>query len=468
MAHSVAPGSPSPIQIEVASSLLPETRGLVLHLDPKMQSEQLESAVERGAQAGFNLLLVRVFSRGLTAYPSEVMASYRLPRQNRKFWGWDPLARCVDVAQSHGMLVYVVIEALCAADRIRRRPKPILSRYPRWGMRNKSGAFVPVGNMDKLVFLCPFNPAVRRFIGDLVCELVEGYPVSGVVFDFVPFPTLGDDPKTAFCFCPSCKSQVASDLTIDLETLDFATQSQDVTKWTSWKRQRFSKTMAYWRMRIRKVRRNIPLIIQVSNSALLRQAEVKDGWNYATLLEEGCFMEVLAQGYSPDVAKLQAELDQDVKQLPENITLLPLLPASSTHTLCQVAEHIRRLAMPGAVYDLAEPLNQEQSAEIEERIFRKPAFVPEVSPLAGAENLIGQLIKLVPNNVNLHSFFKDLLKFLNMEGQNLGVEQLHQIIENLQGIEIQIRAGKIQIGDAAEPVLRNLSLARRMLRLLTL
>jgi hypothetical protein len=335
-------------------------------------------------------------------------------------------------------------------------------------MRNKSGALVPVGNMDKLVFLCPFNPAVRRFIGDLVCELVEGYPVSGVVLDFVSFPTLGDDPNTAFCFCPSCKSQVASELTIDLETLDFATQSQAVTKWTRWKQQRFSNTMAYWRMRIRKVRRAIPLIIQLSNSALLRQSAVKDGWNYATLLEEGCFVEALAQGYSPDAAKLQDELDQDIMQLAENITLLPLLPASSIHTLCQVAEHIRQVALPGAVYELAEPLSPEQSAEIEERIFGKPAFVPEVSALTGAENLIAQLTKLVPDNVNLCNFFKDLLKFLDMEGQNLGVEQLHQIIENLQGIESQIRAGKIQIGDAAEPVLRNLSLARRMLRLLTL
>ncbi len=468
MTHSVTPGSQSPVQIEVAPSLLPETRGLVLHLRPKMPAEQLESAVERGAQAGFNLLVVRVFSRGLTAYPSEAMASYRLPRQDRRFRGWDPLARCVDVAQSRGMLVYVVVEALCAADRIRRRPKPILSRYPRWGMRNKSGALVPVGNMDKLVFLCPFNPAVRRFIGDLVCELVGGYPVSGVVLDFVPFPTLGDDPNTAFCFCPSCKNQVASELTIDLETLDLATQSQDVTNWTSWKQQRFSNTMEYWRMRIRKVRRYIPLVIQVSNSALLQQAEVKDGWNYARLLEEGCFVEALAQGYSPDAAKLQDELDQDIMQLAENITLLPLLPASSIHTLCQVAEHIRQVALPGAVYELAEPLSPEQSAEIEERIFGKPAFVPEVSPLTGAENLIAQLTKLVPDNANLCNFFKDLLKFLDMEGQNLGVEQLHQIIENLQGIESQIRAGKIQIGDAAEPVLRNLSLARRMLRLLTL
>ena len=77
MTHSVTPGSQSPVQIEVAPSLLPETRGLVLHLDPKMPAEQLESAVERGAQAGFNLLVVRVFSRGLTAYPREAMASYR-------------------------------------------------------------------------------------------------------------------------------------------------------------------------------------------------------------------------------------------------------------------------------------------------------------------------------------------------------------------------------------------------------
>lgn len=468
MTDSLTSDSQSPVQIELAPSLLPETRGLVLHLHRKMNPENLESAVERSAQAGFNLLVVRVFSHGVTAYPSDVMVNQHLPRQNRAFRGWDPLARCMDVAQRHGMLVYAVFEALCAADRTGRRPKPILSRYPRWGMRNKAGAFAPVGNMDKSVFLCPFNPAVRRFIGDLVCELAEGYPVSGVVFDLVPFPALEDNPKTAFCFCPSCKSQVASELTIDLETLDFATQSQAVAKWTGWKQQHFATAMAYWRMRIRKVRKDVSLIIQVTNSALLRRSEVKDAWDYVTLLEDGCFEEALAPGYSSDAAHFHAELDRDIADLPENMTLLPLVSAADAHTLCKFVEHIRGVSLPGAVYDLAEPLSQEQSTEIEKRVFDAPAFVPEVSPLSATRTLIGQLIKEIPNNVHLCNFLKDLLKFLNMEGQNLDVGQVQQIMENLHGIESQIRTGKIHIGDVAEPVLRTLSVARRILRLLML
>jgi hypothetical protein len=468
MNNTVSPDSQSPIQVAVRPSLLPETRGLVLHLYPKMRPEEIALAVERGARAGFNLLAVRVFSRGLTVHPSEVMASYRLPRQSRKFRGWDALASCSDATQSHDMLLYAILEVLCPSDRIGTRARPILSRYPQWGMRNQAGAVVPVGTVDSSVFLCPFNPEVRRFVGDLVCELLEGYPVSGVVFDFVPFPLPGSDPKAAFCFCPSCKSQVASDLTIDLETLDFNTQGQAVAKWMSWKRERLSSTLAYWRLRIRRVRESIPLIIQVANSTLLRKPVANDSWDYAALLEEGYLEEALVPGYSSDPEKFHAEVDHDIIELSENVALLPLVNAASTETLSQFAEHIRRVPLPGAVYDLGKPLTEEESVEIGERIFGEPAIVSELQPLTSAINLIEHLVKLIPTSTNLCNFFKDLLKFLNMAGPELSLDQVYHVMENIQGIERQIRAGEIRVEEPAEPVLRNLSLARRMLRLLTL
>jgi uncharacterized lipoprotein YddW (UPF0748 family) len=145
----------------------------------------LATGLERLAQLGFNTIYPAVWQRGYTLYPSpiaqELTDAAVLP--NSPFEGRDVLAEIVELAQPLKISVIPWFEyGLMLPPR-----SPIACRYPDLLSCDKQGNIQRIlganGHQDPNVWLNPCHDRVRKFIVDLIADVVNRYRVAGIQLD---------------------------------------------------------------------------------------------------------------------------------------------------------------------------------------------------------------------------------------------------------------------------------------------
>jgi uncharacterized lipoprotein YddW (UPF0748 family) len=145
----------------------------------------LAAGLERLAQLGFNTIYPAVWQRGYTLYPSQVAQELTdavvLP--NSPFEGRDLLAEIVELAQPLKIRVIPWFEyGLMVPPR-----SPIACRYPDLLTCDMQGNIQRIqgasGQQDPNVWLNPCHDRVRKFIVDLIADVVNRYRVAGIQLD---------------------------------------------------------------------------------------------------------------------------------------------------------------------------------------------------------------------------------------------------------------------------------------------
>ncbi len=180
----------APVAAQDAS---PETRSTWVLQDRFATPAESEATMARLADAGFNLVLARVWYGGATVYPSDVVERAGGPRQQAQFTGRDPLADLILAGRRHGVRVGAWME-YGLAERITSAggPGPILTAHPEWRMVGRDGLdYVAHSTGQRSYWMEPSVPAVRAFIRDLHAEVAGRYPDLAVVeFDRFRYPSL--------------------------------------------------------------------------------------------------------------------------------------------------------------------------------------------------------------------------------------------------------------------------------------
>ncbi len=145
----------------------------------------LAAGLARLAQLGFNTIYPAVWQRGYTLYPSQVARELTsaavLP--NSPFEGRDLLSEIVELAQPLKINVIPWFEyGLMVPPR-----SPIALQYPdlltcdvQGNIQRLQGAN---GQRDPHAWLNPCHDRVRKFIVDLIADVVNRYPVAGIQLD---------------------------------------------------------------------------------------------------------------------------------------------------------------------------------------------------------------------------------------------------------------------------------------------
>ncbi len=164
----------------------------------------LAAGLQRLAQLGVNTVYPAVWQRGYTLYPSQVAQDLTgasvLP--NSPFVERDLLAEIVELAQPLNISVIPWFEyGLMVPPR-----SHIACQYPdlltcdvRGKIQRIQGAN---GQLDPHVWLNPSHDRVRKFIVDLIADVVKRYPIEGIQLDdhFALPVELGYDPVTQQLF----------------------------------------------------------------------------------------------------------------------------------------------------------------------------------------------------------------------------------------------------------------------------
>ncbi len=162
--------------------------------------DRLAAAIKELRQLNFNTIYPVVWNWGYTTYPSKVakrvVGSSLMPKRsaglliNRKLGdtegleGRDVLQEMVTQGHKQGLAVIPWFEfgfmVPAATD---PAGSDLAKLHPDWLTQKQDGGTVWKEGKDPRVWLNPFKPEVKKFIIDLVVEVVQKYAVDGIQFD---------------------------------------------------------------------------------------------------------------------------------------------------------------------------------------------------------------------------------------------------------------------------------------------
>jgi uncharacterized lipoprotein YddW (UPF0748 family) len=147
------------------------------------QKAQIRAIVNAAARAGLNALMVQVRPEGDALYESRYEPWSRfLTGTQGASPGYDPLETFITEGRAQGIGIHAWINPYRAAA---NASTPRASSHV---TRRLNGS---VRRISSLLWLDPGDPAVRAHVARVVQDIVERYPVAGIVIDdyFYPYPS---------------------------------------------------------------------------------------------------------------------------------------------------------------------------------------------------------------------------------------------------------------------------------------
>jgi uncharacterized lipoprotein YddW (UPF0748 family) len=186
-----------------------ETRALWVLRTSLTSPESIATLVRQARTSGFNTLLVQVRGRGDAFYIGGIEPrAVQLARQPGTF---DPLAEVLRAAHAHGLRVHawVNVNLVASAVDVPAAREHLVTRHPDWLMVPRdlanelarldpaSPAYVTrLARWTRMrstevegLYTSPIPPGAVSHLTTLVADLAQRYPLDGVHFDYVRYPS---------------------------------------------------------------------------------------------------------------------------------------------------------------------------------------------------------------------------------------------------------------------------------------
>lgn len=155
--------------------------------------DEIQSVLDRLAEAGIDNVFVETYYHGQTIFPSKTMEERGFIKQNPEFAGFDPLKIWITEAHKRGMKVHIWFETFYVGNKPpETNPEYILAKKPEWAnyqKRNADSETLPYSVSEHNgYFIDPANPEVQEFLYDLVNEIILRYRPDGFNLDYIRYP----------------------------------------------------------------------------------------------------------------------------------------------------------------------------------------------------------------------------------------------------------------------------------------
>jgi hypothetical protein len=443
--------------------LFPQTRAVEIRLPRGFEVSDAPRLVWQVKHAGFNTILLNCFSEGYTAFPSRTMRAYGFPVQDLRFHSNDPVTPVLSAARCEGLTVYALVEGLRVGGE--RGRGPVLRRRPEWGVRGRDH----LRGLSTPPVLCPANLDVRRFLGDLFHETLEGYSFQGLYLRHLHYPLEPADQRADFCHCDFCRRAIWLSLGVRIGDIPADPDHPDRYNLTSWRGKQLMELLRYLRLRATKASARPLTLTEVYLGEEPEPAQPEslgyvDGCSWAR--ERGIPIAVFRPlPGTPDGSEKWIER---IAAMAQCALIMPALTAPPESRQSRLLETIERLAFEpigGVVVCEPHDLTAPPLTLLADGPWREPTQLAEDRPIASVCTLLAETVKRLPSDDPVHAFLADVLKVVEPLGERWSAAQRESLYENLLGLEERIGDEKIALGDAAPAVLRNFRLARHLLRL---
>ncbi len=268
--------------------------------------KNLAEGLHRLADLGFNTIYPVVWQRGYTLYPSEVAKQLAgadiLPRS--PFVGRDVLKEIIELARPLNMRVIPWFEyglMVPPQSSIARQHPDLLTLDINETTQRIQGAN---GELDPNVWLNPCHFRVRKFMVDLITEVVKKYPVAGIQLD------------DHFCFPQEMGYDKFSQQLFQQHNFgDIAPIEHDSEVWLEWGSQRLTELLQEIVSSVKSVRRNCIVSISPNPLSFSRTRYLAD---WKKWLDLGIMDELVLQVYRDRLDAFEIELSKPEVQAARN------------------------------------------------------------------------------------------------------------------------------------------------------
>lgn len=180
------------VQPLAAGDSLTETRALWVSRFEYATEQDVRTAMQRAADAGFNVVYFQVRGRADAFYRSayEPWAS-NLTGTLGKDPGWDPLGVAVEEGRKRGLSVHAWINAFTGWAGTTPPPVSVplhaFLEHPDWAMVKSDGTPMPYTSDSR--WMTPGHPGVRTRLARVAADIVRKYAVGGIHLDFIRYPS---------------------------------------------------------------------------------------------------------------------------------------------------------------------------------------------------------------------------------------------------------------------------------------
>jgi uncharacterized lipoprotein YddW (UPF0748 family) len=261
-------------------------------------STDWEQVMRELEDAGFNAIFPNLNNGGSAMYPSDV-----LPR-NTGYADRDMLGECLAAAKRHGVEVHVwrVNWALFWGT-----PEDFIGRLRQEGRLQLNPEGKPMsetGEWYKREALCPSHEANRRLEREAMLELVRRWPVAGIHFDYMRFPSDNQ------CFCPTCRERFQRELAARVThwPQDCLPGGELLGAWRQWRRDLITSLAAEIAIAAHRIRPDVQVSLAARSGG--DWTWYADGQDWPRWAREGYLDFLCPMDYTDDLSGLREALER--------------------------------------------------------------------------------------------------------------------------------------------------------------
>jgi uncharacterized lipoprotein YddW (UPF0748 family) len=225
--------------------------------------EDISRIMTQCQSAGFNTVLFQVRGNGTVMYPSRLEPWAK--ELNERSPGFDPLKFACAEAHVRDLKLHAWVNVM-PGWRGKEPPTnqhQLYNARPHWFWQDARGRRQPLGWYNSVN---PCYPEVRRYLSDLMGEIVSGYDVDGLHMDYIRFPNEWNNSYPQGATVP--------DYPRDRRSLDMFHKAtgrhpdSDPEQWTRWRADQVTQLVRDIRASVKRVDPAVKLSAAVGRSPL--------------------------------------------------------------------------------------------------------------------------------------------------------------------------------------------------------
>jgi len=289
-------------------------------------------------RSGFNTVLFQVRGAGTAFYRSrlEPWADELGGRDP----GFDPLAVACREAHRRGMQLHAWANVIPGfrGKTPPDNPRQLYRARPNWFWRDKFGRRQPLGWYASLN---PCYPEVRRYLTDVMREVVAGYPVDGLHLDYIRFPNEHSPAYPDGATVPDYPRDPRTVALFQRETGQ--TPDSSPAAWTAWRTAKVTQVLRDIRAMVNHERPGVVLSAAVgANMIKAKQLHYQDAPRW---LMDGLIDAVFPMNYADSMPLFETQLQAWLALSPSHPVVTGIMFDKRDPRL--VVEQLRRVRQSG-------------------------------------------------------------------------------------------------------------------------
>lgn len=330
---------------------------------------------------------------------------------------------------------------------------PLANSNREWLMKGSDGHYKISSVADRPGLFCWTALGFRRFLGNLLVDLIDAYPIDGILFDVRCYPHANENPETWSHLGVTCLRRIREELGIELVHFLADPTEEEFKAVFDWREAQFEVFLENLKARVQKSRHHI---LTAALASLSPPPPKSPPW--ATCYGKGTIEEVAILATAAGMTEAIVELDSLISDR------RPAIAAVECEAqLAALGDVLNTLPLHGFL--VLEPNFDAEPAIPKASFTWERTGTPEMHPIDVAERILKRLISQIDPADPLSLFFTELDEYFMAESEDIRFRHVARLRQSVQMIRKMIAEESPTSSERRGEILRELDLVARILLL---